>query len=41
MTRVENIEITRGYKEYDSKIKNLEGIFAKTEKILDISKYKE
>ena len=39
--QIENMNLTRGHKEYDSKVKNLEGIFKKIEKILDISKYKE
>ena len=39
--QIENMNLTRGHKEYDSKVKNLEGIFKKIEQILDISKYKE
>lgn len=41
MTNSMSIDLTRGRKEYDSKIKNLEGIFSKVENILDISIYKE
>lgn len=36
---IENTELTRGHKRYDSKVKNLEGIFAKLQNVLDISEY--
>lgn len=41
MSYTEDIELRRGYKEYDSKIKNLENIFNKIDEILDISIYSE
>lgn len=37
----ENIELKRGRKEYESKIKNLEGIFDKLQKVLNITEYKK
>jgi len=36
-----NIDLTRGHKEYDSKVKNLEGIFEKVSIVLDISEYRQ
>lgn len=33
---IEKLELSRGHKDYDAKVKNLEGIFAKLEDILDI-----
>lgn len=41
MTEIENNELNRGHKEYDSKVKNLEGIFNKIQNILDITEYKK
>lgn len=40
MSQDGNINLNNGYKEYDSKIKNLVNIFTKVRKVLDISKYK-
>lgn len=37
----QNNVIESGQKEYESKVKNLEGIFKKIEKILDISEYRQ
>lgn len=37
----QNRMIEAGQKEYEAKVKNLEGIFTKVEKILDISEYKK
>lgn len=36
-----NIDLTRGHKAFDSKSKNIEGIFTKLEGILDTTKYQE
>lgn len=36
-----NIDLNRGHKEYDSKVKNIEGILSKIECILDVKKYKK
>ena len=36
-----NIDLTRGHKEFESKCKNIEGIFSKLEGILDTSKYQK
>ena len=41
MSEVEALDLNRGFKEYNSKVKNLEGIFTKVEDILDISGYKQ
>ena len=37
MTKSQNIDLTIWNKEYDTKVKNLEGIFIKVEKVLDVS----
>lgn len=37
----DNLDLTRGHKEYDSKVKNIEGILKKLEGILDISEYRK
>ena len=34
-----DLDLTRGHKEYDSKVKNLEGMLTKLKSILDITKY--
>lgn len=36
-----NVELSKGYREYDSKIKNIEGIFLKIQNLFDITIYKE
>lgn len=36
-----NLDLSRGYKEYESLIKNIRGIFSKVGSILDINKYKQ
>lgn len=41
MTQASNLDLSRGHKEYDSKVKNLEGILTKVEKILDVSLYRK
>ena len=38
-SQLNNIDLTRGHKEYDSKVKNLEGMLTKLKGILDITKY--
>ena len=39
--QADNFDLTSGHKEYDAKIKDIQGIFNKIEKIIDLSKYKE
>ncbi len=41
MSVLENLDSTRGRKEYEAKVKNLEGIFNKLHNILDISEYED
>ena len=40
-TQENNIDLTRGHKAFESKAKNIEGIFTKLNGILDTSKYQE
>jgi len=41
MTEINNTELNRGRNSYDSKVKNLEGIFTKVQNILNISEYEK
>ena len=40
-TQTNNIDTTRGQKKYDSKVKNIEGIFSKVGDLLDLTTYKK
>lgn len=40
MNQFNEIELTRGHKEYEAQVKNLEGIFTKLEGLFDVTKYK-
>lgn len=39
MSKNNNNDLTRGFKEYDAKVKNIEGILKKVEDIFDVSNY--
>lgn len=41
VTQNGNVELNRGFKEYNAKIKNLEGILNKLEKIINVTEYQE